>query len=265
MAVRYAYDSYGRLTGQTYEDGSTVTYAYDNTGALATVTDSASGIKTTYYYDLTDRLMKYTRNGDNYAQTVGYVYDRENKLTDRNWTVSGTTYSETYTYNNAEGYLSGYTNGLGESISLNYDSLRRLSSVTGGKYTRTYTYRDISATKTTTQVSQLAYSGVTGAPTYGYTYDVRGNIATYNQNGTAFTYTYDTQNQLLSQTGGGKTYSYTYDAAGNILTASDGTTSHSYTYGDANWGDLLTAYDGQSISYDGAGNPTSYYTAPVGR
>ena len=31
-----------------------------------------------------------------------------------------------------------------------------------------------------------------------------------------------------------------------------------YTYGDAEWGDLLTAYDGEAITYDGIGNPLSY-------
>ena len=31
-----------------------------------------------------------------------------------------------------------------------------------------------------------------------------------------------------------------------------------YTYGDAEWGDLLTAYNGEVISYDGIGNPLSY-------
>ena len=31
-----------------------------------------------------------------------------------------------------------------------------------------------------------------------------------------------------------------------------------YTYGDAEWGDLLTAYDGEEITYDGIGNPLSY-------
>ena len=31
----------------------------------------------------------------------------------------------------------------------------------------------------------------------------------------------------------------------------------SYTYGDSAWGDLLTAWDGQTITYDGIGNPTS--------
>ena len=67
-------------------------------------------------------------------------------------------------------------------------------------------------------------------------------------------HTYDNQGQLLSATGD-TTYTYTYDGAGNILTAN----GHTYTYGDATWKDLLTAFDGNSISYDAIGNPTSYY------
>ena len=95
--------------------------------------------------------------------------------------------------------------------------------------------------------------------TYGFTYDSMGNIATYAAPGKGtVTYTYDNQGQLL-KAAGDTTYTYTYDGAGNILTASDGTATHSYTYGDANWKDLLTAFDGQSITYDSIGNPTSYY------
>ena len=32
---------------------------------------------------------------------------------------------------------------------------------------------------------------------------------------------------------------------------------HSPTYGDSQWGDLLTAYDGQTLSYDTIGNLTA--------
>jgi len=64
---------------------------------------------------------------------------------------------------------------------------------------------------------------------------------------------------MLTETYGGKTYSYDYDEAGNIRSVSDGTTTHSYSYGDAQWKDLLTAYDGQSITYDAIGNPTAWY------
>ena len=66
----------------------------------------------------------------------------------------------------------------------------------------------------------------------------------------------------------GKSFAYEYDAGGNILSKSEydyttgelGTALHtvSYTYGDSSWGDLLTAYNGQTITYDAIGNPTSY-------
>ena len=41
---------------------------------------------------------------------------------------------------------------------------------------------------------------------------------------------------------------------GNILSKN----GKAYTYGDGVWKDLLTAYDGQTISCDAQGNPTSY-------
>ena len=70
---------------------------------------------------------------------------------------------------------------------------------------------------------------------------------------------YDVQSQLTSAVVDGKNYSYEYDTYGNIRKAVENGTTHTYTYGDADWKDLLTAYDGQSITYDEIGNPTSYY------
>ena len=46
---------------------------------------------------------------------------------------------------------------------------------------------------------------------------------------------------------------------GNIRSKTDGSVTHLYTYGNSQWADLLTAYDGHSITYDGSGNPLSYY------
>ena len=79
--VTYTYDQQGRVTKETYEDADTVAYAYNNSGALATVTDSATGRTDTYYYDFTDRLMKYTESGANYAHSVSYGYNVKNMLT----------------------------------------------------------------------------------------------------------------------------------------------------------------------------------------
>ena len=68
-------------------------------------------------------------------------------------------------------------------------------------------------------------------------------------------YTYDGLGQLLTETVNGTLVgSMTYDNYGNILTKG----SNTYTYGDSVWKDRLTAFNGQSISYDAQGNPTNY-------
>ena len=64
---------------------------------------------------------------------------------------------------------------------------------------------------------------------------------------------------MLTETVNGVTYTYTYDTYGNIRSVSDGVNTYTYTYGDSNWKDLLTAYCGQSITYDQIGNPTHWY------
>ena len=139
-------------------------------------------------------------------------------------------------------------------LTMGYDELRRLSTVTGGVAKKTYTYRDITSSNTTTQVASVTYDLPTDQ-SYAYTYDNMGNIATYTDVNGTVTYTYDNQGQLISAVNGDTTYAYTYDTVGNILSGN----GHTFTYGDAGWKDLLTAVDGQSITYDAMGNPTSYY------
>ena len=75
---------------------------------------------------------------------------------------------------------------------------------------------------------------------------------------TRATYGYDQQGQLTSAMVGGTSYTYTYDTAGNIQSKKVGSTTTNYTYGNSAWRDLLTAYNGGSITYSG-GNPTKYY------
>ena len=109
---------------------------------------------------------------------------------------------------------------------------------------------------------------------YAYTYDNRGNILTVSKSGVMFQqYVYDEANQLKTEYNyaEGTAMTYVYDANGNIVsktpytnvTSSDLTTATqgaviSYGYGDTNWSDKLTSYNGQTISYDDSGNPTSY-------
>ena len=137
---------------------------------------------------------------------------------------------------------------------------------------------------------------VTTRPSYQirYVYDDLGNITeeyhrtspkagstAYNTDKLHGKYWYDAQNQLVMDQSYGpdgsvtSTY-YHYDTYGNILykyvsdmAYPDPPTMHTnvgneetaitYGYNDITWRDLLTSYDGQSITYDAIGNPLSYY------
>ena len=264
-SVSFTYDNLGRVKTTTYSDGRILTYRYTGDGQLYSVHDSKTQLTYQYSYDSQGRLMASSvKNADGNVLTTRQTYDANNQMTAQYWQLGDSSYSEVYTYNLTTGLLATHTPAVGSKRTYTYDVLQRLSKVTGGVYGKTYTYRDVSDTHTTTQVAGLTYDLPTDI-TYGYTYDVLGNIATYTQGDTTYSYTYDAQNQLLSQTDGTNTWTYTYDAAGNILTSSDGTTSHSYTYGNSTWKDLLTAVDGHAITYEQgensnvSGNPISYY------
>ena len=271
--VQYEYDNLGRVTKQTYEDGDTVAYQYDNSGALATVTDSATGRKTTYYYDFTDRLMKYVETGTGYYHSVGYEYDQLNNLTSLVETINGTDYTTSYVYDDDNRVTSVTTNGT--TVEYTYDTYGRISQQVTKRgdttiLTETYTYV---GTDTTTSGQIATYKTETAnySVTYSYTYDDNGNILSVNDGTYTTTYVYDSANQLIRENNQNLnfTYTWTYDNAGNILgqktyhyTIEDLSdiapiANSSYAYSDENWGDLLTAYNGAAISYDEIGNPIS--------
>ena len=83
-------------------------------------------------------------------------------------------------------------------------------------------------------------------------------------------YTYDLAQRLVraDSAAQNKSFTYAYDAGGNILSVKEyayitgalGTAAKTTAYGytDGTWKDLLTSYAGQTITYDGIGNPLSY-------
>ena len=100
-------------------------------------------------------------------------------------------------------------------------------------------------------------------------YDNNGNIFSISDGTNTTSYVYDSANQLIRENNqaGGFTRAWTYDNAGNIRTREEyayttgelgtPTDTVTYTYGDGDWGDLLTAYDGETIEYDNVGNPVN--------
>ena len=111
----------------------------------------------------------------------------------------------------------------------------------------------LKSSATTQLVSQIVLSD---GRTISYEYDEEERITKVDDSVDGITtYTYDALGQLLTETVNGVVVnSMKYDNYGNIVEKN----GKAYTYGDAKWKDLLTGFDGKTITYDAQGNPTSY-------
>ena len=241
-----------------------------------------------FEYDSLGRLIRSTAMDENgsVTQRTEHLYDAFNRLSGQSWTLGAQTYSERYAYSDGEkgdGSLTSMTAATGDSLSFGYDALKRLNRVTvknGSSVilNTAYAYRDVSWNRGSAQVEfrNVRLGSDSGMLLEGkkYVYDDVGNLKEIRESTGDFNklveYAYDSQNQLTSEayykSGEAEayiTYNYTYDTAGNLLTVSQkkGNTTtllQTYTYGDAQWHDLLTAVNGQAITYDASGNPLSY-------
>ena len=310
------------MVRKSYNSGSYVAYTYNAEGSLARLSyGDSTGELASYRFEY-DSLGRLIRSAELDAdggtvQRTEHIYDGYNRLSRQSWTLGGKTYSESYVYDdpsdtnkngdgasdnnqsgggasdtnkNGDGALTQMTTATGAVIDYQYDTLRRLTrsevTVNGSTvYTTAYAFRDLDASRTTTQVQYRNVRSANGTMLEGkkYTYDALGNITRISQSTKPFytlvAYEYDAQNQLTKETyynGEGsaagnitRTISYTYDTAGNILsetkTVGSKTTTKTFSYTDSNWKDLLTAVNGLSITYDASGNPETYYTGSVDR
>ena len=83
-----------------------------------------------------------------------------------------------------------------------------------------------------------------------YTYDSLGQLVREDNRytGKSYTWKYDEAGNILNR----KTYAYTIDALGTVQN------TVIYGYDNGSWGDLLISFNGQSIAYDGIGNPGTW-------
>ena len=274
-----------RYTNLSDTGGIGYAYTYDSRGQISkiekksltlengTITGETLLTAEYYGYDAMDRLTRIVvTDGTNLISDIAWTYDADQNVTAITTRVNnnGALRTDTYAYSYDDDHRPTNTTYGSVSESITYDGYSRVTGKTvqnsGNTVLSTsYAYRDIDAEHTTTQVSSLTSSFGGNTISHSYTYDANGNILS---DGTT-TYAYDSLNQLVWEynTAAGKAWNYAYDLGGNILSKTeydyaDGQTSNpvtvSYTYGDAAWRDLLTAYNGEAITYDGIGNPTSY-------
>ena len=288
---KYFYDNMDTLTSRftncSDTEGIGFYYTYNGKGKLVriemksvTIADGAVTGGTllsseNYLYDGSDRLIRVVEtDGDNVVlHDFSWTYDAKDNVTALTESIGGKSFSYTYAYDDDSRPT---TFGYGDvTKQITYDGHGRSSGTTVKNGSRTvlgtgYAYRNVDSTYTTTQVKSVtnSYGGKTA--NFNYTYDANGNILSVSGDQTAV-YEYDDLGQLVWEKNAtaGKAWNYTYDNGGNILsrteyacsgngTVSGSGTTTSYTYGDAEWGDLLTAYNGEEITYDGIGNPLSY-------
>ena len=249
-------------------------YIYGNDGNISVTVDFASNSYTRYNYDLSGRTASIREySGTDVSSNIPISYT-EYKYADKTSYLTGVkhfsplgTQNIGYTYgniNNGEMPDQVYSvswNGV-EKVTNKFDSLSRLSKRTVNGLATNYTYKDIEGNQTTTLVNSVE----TAAGTFTYTYDEVGNIQTVSDGTNTTSYKYDNLNQLVRENNQKlgvtityayqngniterKEYAYTTGDLGEVLDAK------TWTYSNNIWSDLLTSFNGQTITYDEIGNP----------
>ena len=268
QTVQYSYDKFDRTTKEQYNN-VTYEYAYDASGQLAKQTSTA-GEEYNYEYDSLGRLIRSNEYNDGtFEQRTEHIYDASNRLTKQSWYNAGGTTTMSYAYSTTTGLLSSLNATVQNSsipVTYTYQGTNQLrSKAIGSVMTKAYNYcYNEDGGYRAALPNFVNYRDPDGNLIYGdyCVYDGNGRIVSIADSGNTSsvraTYGYDEQGQLTSATVGGTSYTYTYDTAGNIQSKKVGSTTTNYTYGNGAWRDLLTAYNGGSITYSG-GNPTKYY------
>ncbi len=259
----YTYDNQDRIISESINGTEIRTYVYDKNGNIAKITDHITNVTTTFRYDLIGRTVEMkTTDG----QSMNFIYDKFNRLSHSKLLIDNMAFSSGYIYgdNTVDGQKTGLIYGVNlngiQQLAYQYDELARIKNRTINTttpYVTEYGYLEGAAANTTTTLVKTIKNG---NDTLEYSYDELGNITAVAKNGTVIeTYTYDSLGQLTGATYGGNTYTYSYDNGGNITEIKkNDVVIKSYTYGNSEWKDLLTAFNGEAITYDKIGNPLTY-------
>ncbi len=301
--INYTLDTDGNITKIRYNGADTYTYkysdgilteVYDYMSMLKTVY-ADDGSTTIYPFTVTDSVVTLgdavysssTDDNGNSVETVlgtPYTYSSSNEeYIPQSDTVKST---ESVSYGNNDKV----------EVSSSVDFFGRTTNKTVTYYQNgtakmpvetTYGYNVSTSATLDGQLYQRASNHIDsvlfnyGEDSYhfSYKYDTRGNIIKmYEDDILRGEFEYDEAGQLKAcyDLCSGQTFVYSYDVNGNLISKTEyenvtnkdistGTvvSSDTYSYTDTSWSDKLTAFNGQTISYDLMGNPLSYRGATL--
>ena len=180
MLVFYTYDDLGRVSMESFGNGTKTVYSYDANGNVASIINLAPD--------------------GTVSNSLAYSYNAQGEpltLTDQSGNVTS------YAYD-LSGQLTEVTLPGGRTITYKYDAAGNRTSVVDSAGTESATYA-------TNNLNEYTSVGPTT-----YTYDRDGNLQTMTDNAGTTTYTYDAAGQLASSTGPAGTYTYSYNALGEL-------------------------------------------------
>ncbi len=271
--VSYSYDGDNKLLSESYANGDTVRYEYDESGNLARQ----------YHNDDTSPYVTYSYNTDNeLTQKINsdtglkYVYGENNSVSV--YKISDDTLVQSYTEDITE---ADENNGIEAKTDVTETHFGDTYSYTTKDNSISYQYGDNSLTysaksndKSQTVSNSVKLNGTTAVESK-YSYDENGNVLTKSYGkSTSIANTYDSKNRITSTAYAGKTTNYTYDVNGQLVSANDDTytydirgnitsktesgTTTTFNYSNSSWKDELTAVNGTPLTYDENGNVLTY-------
>ncbi len=291
--IEYISDALGRISYKKFNNVTRYRWRYDSSNRATVYEDLYNHLR---YQDTSDSLGRLIRssivdtsvaNGnERTAFSMELGYDQKNNIERLTYIAGGRTMTSLYSYGR-DNLPESHTMYGSRKQTYSFDGLNRLSSMTinaDDEIKVNYLYKMSERNEsgqTTYRTTQLGSETIKNTA-YGYDYDVMGRITRIREgvrtdaNGTGgnyvekVSYKYDSLGQLIRENNlyNNKTVVYNYDGGGNILEKIEypysagvlgtPTATYTYTYGNNEWDDLLTEYNGQTITYDAIGNPLSY-------
>ena len=282
QTINYNYDKYGNVKELFYNGKLAFSFLSDKTGTVMRHKDFVNNRQYDYDYDTTGRLVRQVKTDisktdaeNKFVSAYEYDYDLNNNVTKLASKNGDSSIVHSFTYGK-DNLLTEYSSDVSSKVTYTYDGLNRQTKSSVALKTpldMSYTYYDSNRGEnfTTTKIKEETIA----KDTYKYEYDTNGNITDIykkvnNDWQRLYLYEYDEFNQLITSCDyiNQKQYRYDYDEAGNILTETVSRIGahgqlydsrvNTYGYDDSNWGDKLTSYNGETITYDEIGNPLSY-------